>query len=253
MDRLRGKVALVTGAGGAIGTAVAVALAREGATVVATDIDGAAAAQTASAVESMGGMSLALEHDVSRAESWLRVTAETQEISNRINILHNNAAALDDIAKDRDVLNVSLELWNHTLAVNLTGVMLGCKHIIPAMMENGGGSIINTSSTAAITGHSILPAYSASKAALHALTRSVATTFGKRGIRCNTIAPGWIRSPRNERGTTRTTRRVLPKPLSHTQARRTARYCGGSRFSRLRGIQLHYGATTRYRRWFHHA
>jgi NAD(P)-dependent dehydrogenase (short-subunit alcohol dehydrogenase family) len=102
--------------------------------------------------------------------------------------------APDVIRRDQDVVSMDLELWNRTMAVNLAGPMLACKHGVPHVIAAGGGSIINTSSGAALTGDSRTTAYGCSKAALSCLTMYVASAYGKQGIRCNAIAPGLVLS-----------------------------------------------------------
>jgi NAD(P)-dependent dehydrogenase (short-subunit alcohol dehydrogenase family) len=110
----------------------------------------------------------------------------------RLDVLHNNAAALDQNRLDQDVVTMDLETWDRVISVNLTGPLLGCRFAIPAMLDGGSGSIVNTASAAAFYGSHSLAAYGTSKAALVALTRYVATAYGERGIRCNAVAPGVV-------------------------------------------------------------
>jgi NAD(P)-dependent dehydrogenase (short-subunit alcohol dehydrogenase family) len=114
-----------------------------------------------------------------------------------LDILHNNAALTDPEHQRRDasLLDLEVETWEATMRVDLRGPMLGCKHAIPRMIEGGGGSIINTSSNSALAGDLTLTAYAAAKGGLNALTLSVATAFGKQGIRCNAVSPAHIESP----------------------------------------------------------
>jgi NAD(P)-dependent dehydrogenase (short-subunit alcohol dehydrogenase family) len=114
-----------------------------------------------------------------------------------LDVLHNNAAATEPqlLAGDLELTAMDAAIWDRTLAINLRGPMLGCKHAIPRMLERGGGAIVNTSSASGLTGDLVRAAYGASKAGLDALTRYVATQYGKRGIRCNAIAPGVIATP----------------------------------------------------------
>jgi NAD(P)-dependent dehydrogenase (short-subunit alcohol dehydrogenase family) len=107
-------------------------------------------------------------------------------------VLHNNAAAIALNGKDQDVVTMDLDTWHRVIDVNLTGPMLGCRFAIPAMLERGGGAIVNTASAAAFYGSKSLAAYGTSKAGLVALTRYVATAYGDRGIRCNAVAPGVV-------------------------------------------------------------
>ena len=109
-----------------------------------------------------------------------------------LDVLHNNAAAIALNGQDQDVVTMDLDTWQRVLDVNLTGPMLGCRSAIPAMLERGGGAIVNTASAAAFYGSKSLAAYGTSKAGLVALTRSVATAYGDRGIRCNAVAPGVV-------------------------------------------------------------
>jgi NAD(P)-dependent dehydrogenase (short-subunit alcohol dehydrogenase family) len=111
-----------------------------------------------------------------------------------IDILHNNAADVspETYLRDNSVTTMDLQLWNHTMSVNLGGVMLGCKHAIPAMLKRGGGAIVNTSSLSSTGGQDAALAYSSSKGALNTVTQYVATAYGKQGIRCNAVAPGYV-------------------------------------------------------------
>jgi NAD(P)-dependent dehydrogenase (short-subunit alcohol dehydrogenase family) len=114
-----------------------------------------------------------------------------------LHVLHNNAAITDPAhqALDRSVVDLTSEVWDKTMAVDLRGAMLCCKHAVPAMIASGGGSIINTSSNAALAGDLTLTAYAAAKGGINSLTLSVATAFGKQGIRCNSVSPAHIASP----------------------------------------------------------
>jgi NAD(P)-dependent dehydrogenase (short-subunit alcohol dehydrogenase family) len=195
MGKLEGKVALVTGAGSGIGRASARALAEAGARVVLADLDEARA--RAAAAELGAGRAVAVRADVSQEADAVRMVRCAVETFGGLDVLHNNAAASDPavIGRDGDLLELEVAVWDRALAVNARGVMLGCKHGIPAMLARGGGSIINTSSVSGMTGDLSRPAYGASKGAVNALTLIVATMYGKRGIRCNAIAPGVIRTP----------------------------------------------------------
>jgi NAD(P)-dependent dehydrogenase (short-subunit alcohol dehydrogenase family) len=114
-----------------------------------------------------------------------------------LHVLHNNAAITDPShqARDGSVVELDAAVWDRTMAVDLRGVMLGCKHAVPRMVASGGGSIINTSSNAALAGDLSLAAYAAGKGGINTLTLSVATAFGKQGIRCNSVSPAHIASP----------------------------------------------------------
>jgi NAD(P)-dependent dehydrogenase (short-subunit alcohol dehydrogenase family) len=200
MTRLKNKVAIVTGGAGAIGSATAAKMAAEGAAVVVVDVNGERASDVAARIADDGGATIGMAGDVASTEDWERVVDATVERFGGVDILHNNAALTNDdvIHRDRDVLSTEIELWNAELKVNLIGSVMGCKAVIPRMLERGGGSIINMSSSAGLTGFEILSAYSATKAAIEALTRSVATQYGKQRIRANCLAPGTIMTPNNE-------------------------------------------------------
>lgn len=191
---LEGKCAIITGAGGGIGRPTALALARAGAHVVASDIERSTAEETAALIESAGGRAIAVAADISQENDWAALVGEAVQAFGGLDILVNNAAATS--RKDRDLLSMEADVWDFTFAVNARGPMLGCKHAIPKLLERGGGAIVNIVSGAALTGQLGMPAYSAAKAATISRTRSVATLHGKQGIRCNAIAPGLIMHPR---------------------------------------------------------
>ena len=197
MGRVEGKVAIVTGSASGIGRVTSLLLAREGARVVIADIDADGGRDTADAIVSAGGKALAVPVDLAVEEQVEALVATTVETYGDLHILHNNAALTDPDHQRRDasVLDMDPDIWDATLAVNLRGAMLGCKHAVPRMIESGGGSIINTTSNAALAGDLTLSAYAASKGGLNAFTRSVATAFGKEGVRCNAVSPAHIESP----------------------------------------------------------
>jgi len=192
--RVAGKVAVVTGGAGGIGSATARALAREGAGVAVLDIDGAGAGRVAAEITGAGGASLGVEVDLSDEPSVVGAIRSVVDRFGRLDILHNNAALTDSDFLDRDtpVTDLDLDVWNRTLAVNLTSQMLTCKHAIPEMVRNGGGSIINMSSGASLKGDRTRTAYGVSKAGVNTLTMYVATSHGKQNIRVNAIVPGLI-------------------------------------------------------------
>jgi NAD(P)-dependent dehydrogenase (short-subunit alcohol dehydrogenase family) len=190
-------VAIVTGAASGIGRASALALAREGAAVLVADLDAAGAARVAAEIEAAGGRGAAQHTDVADPASVAAMVEAAVQAFGGLDVLHNNAAASDPtvIGADGELVDLDLTVWERTLAVNLRGPMLGCKYAIPRMLERGGGSIVNTSSASGLVGDLARPAYGVSKAGLDSLTRYVATQYGKRGIRCNSIAPGVIATP----------------------------------------------------------
>ena len=192
MRQLTGKVAIVTGGASGIGAATARALAREGARVVVTDIQDGSGVAT-----EVGGAFHA--HDVSEEAAWQRVIAATLAAHGRLDILINNAG----VFAGATIEDTTLELWNRVLAVNLTGVMLGCKHGIGAMKANPGGpsgSIVNVSSITGFIGLASGAAYTASKGGVRLLTKSVAVHCARtyKAIRCNSLHPGAIDTPMNQ-------------------------------------------------------
>jgi NAD(P)-dependent dehydrogenase (short-subunit alcohol dehydrogenase family) len=194
MGRVEGRVAVVTGGAGGIGGATARALAREGASVAVVDVDGVGAERVAQEIQSEGGAALAVTADLSEEPAVVRAVRTVVDHFGRLDVLHNNAALTesDFLTKDTPVTELALEVWNRTLAVNLTSQMLTCKHAVPEMARHGGGSIINMSSGASLKGDRTRTAYGVSKAGVNALTLYVATSHGKQGIRVNTIVPGLI-------------------------------------------------------------
>ncbi len=192
MDRFSEKIAIVTGGGSGIGRATALLLASEGARVTVADIAGPAAAAVVSEIEAAGGTGRVQITDVGDARSVEAMVADTVAAFGGLDILHNNAAALDQNRFDQDVVTMDLATWERVMSVNLTGPMLGCRFAIPRMLERGGGAIVNTASAAAFYGSHSLAAYGTSKAGVVALTRYVATAYGERGIRCNAVAPGVV-------------------------------------------------------------
>jgi NAD(P)-dependent dehydrogenase (short-subunit alcohol dehydrogenase family) len=190
--RFDGKVAIVTGGGSGIGRATACLLASEGVRVTVADIANAQAEAVVDEISRAGGTARAQVVDVADPDAVTAMVADTVRAFSRLDVLHNNAAALDQNRNDQDVVTMDLATWERVLAENLTGPMLGCRFAIPAMLESGGGAIVNTASAAAFYGSASLAAYGTSKAGVVALTRYVATAYGDRGIRCNAVAPGVV-------------------------------------------------------------
>ncbi|WP_295687191.1 SDR family oxidoreductase [uncultured Nevskia sp.] len=207
MSSLKGKVAMITGAGSGIGQATARLMAERGASVLCTDLNPETAAATAAMIRNAGGIAESLVCDIGSEDSIKAAITYAEERYGGLDILHNNAALQDPkvLAKDADIAAMEIDIWDRTMAVNVRGTMLGCKHAIPAMLRRGGGVIVNTSSTYGLAAYISLPAYSASKAAINSITQHVAAAYGKRGIRCNAVAPALVLTP--------LTAGFIPKPL----------------------------------------
>ena len=193
--RLEGKTALITGAGSGMGRVASVLFAKEGANVIATDVASDALDATAKLVAEHGhGSILPLAGDVTNAadvDSWVRAGIDRY---GRLDILYNNAGIFTDA--DRSVIEMDEETYQRTLDVNLKGVMLCCKYAIPEMVRAGGGSVINVASFVALVGCAVpQDAYTASKGAVLALTKSLAVQFGPRRVRVNAICPGPVLTP----------------------------------------------------------
>jgi NAD(P)-dependent dehydrogenase (short-subunit alcohol dehydrogenase family) len=193
LNRLQGKVALITGGAGGIGSATAERFAAEGAQVVVADIKDDDARAVAAAI---GRGAVAIYYDGGDDASVRDGIDGTAARFGRLDILHNNHAMLSGgQGHDSDVIGTELAVWEKSLSVSLTGYFLGCKYAVPHMIAAGGGSIINMTSTSALTSNYTHVAYGAAKAGVIALTRSVAANHGRAGVRCNAIAPGLIVTP----------------------------------------------------------
>ena len=191
--RLAERVALITGAGSGIGYQTALLFAREGAAIVAVDIDESGGAATVAEIEAAGGAALFVRADVSRAADCEAMVAAAETTYGRLDILFNNAGISH--AEDDDAVETSEAVWDLTMQVNVKGVFLGCKYGIPALRRAGGGSIINTASFVATLGAATPQlAYTASKGAVLALSRELAVVHARENIRVNALCPGPLRT-----------------------------------------------------------
>jgi NAD(P)-dependent dehydrogenase (short-subunit alcohol dehydrogenase family) len=191
MNRLAGKIAIITGGAGGIGSACAERFSSEGATVVVADI----VKEPADAVaDRIGNKSIGLYFDVGDPASIKAGIDEVISRFGKIDILFNNAAAtsFEVHSQDTNAVDIPIDIWDLIMSVNVRGVMLGCKHAIPHMVANGGGSIINTASDSGLAGDNIRIAYGTSKAAVIMLSKYIAAQHGRQNIRCNSILPGPI-------------------------------------------------------------
>lgn len=193
MGRVQNKVAIITGAASGVGKADAELFAREGAQVVLTDLNEKDGIKTAEAIKAAGGSALFIKHDIAEEDSWVNVIEQTEAQFGGVDILVNNAAILIP----GTIEDTSLETWQKIQRINSDGYFLGCKLGYAAMKKRGGGSIVNMSSMAAIGGVSSFCAYSASKGAVAAMTRSIAahSRYQHIPIRCNSIHPDGIKTP----------------------------------------------------------
>jgi NAD(P)-dependent dehydrogenase (short-subunit alcohol dehydrogenase family) len=192
-ERLAGKVALITGAGGGQGRAASLLFAKEGARVVVVDVKTEGGNETVQMVRAAGGRAEFIAADVSKA---VQVEAAVQcAVKNygALHIMYNNAAVLH--RKDAPVTVLDEETWQQVLDINLKGVFLGCKFAVPAIIAAGGGSIINTSSLAGLLGVGNVHAYTAAKGGVISLTRAVAMAYAREHVRCNVICPGAVDTP----------------------------------------------------------
>ena len=192
--RLQDKVTIITGGASGMGRVAARMFAAEGAKVVVADVTEPAARSVVEEVQAAGGQAIAVVADVSKEADAKRMVDEAVAAYGRVDVLYNNAGIMPEA--DHSVIDTAVDDWDRVMAVNVRGVFLGCKFAIPAMIEAGGGSIINISSFVAILGCSVpQDAYTASKGAVLALTKSLAVQFAPRGVRTNAICPGPVETP----------------------------------------------------------
>jgi NAD(P)-dependent dehydrogenase (short-subunit alcohol dehydrogenase family) len=190
MNRLEGKVCVITGAGGGMGREAALLFSEEGAQVCVADVDGDAAEKTATDARD----AFAVQVDVADVESVQRMYAETASRYGGIDVLYNNAGISP--GDDASILDTEPDAWQRVQDVNTKGVYLCCKHGIPHLLERGGGSVINVASFVALVGAATSQiSYTASKGAVLSLSRELAVQFARQGVRVNALCPGPVETP----------------------------------------------------------
>jgi len=194
MARLDGKVAVVTGAGSGIGRVAASLFAAEGARMVVADVVGDQAEAAAVDIVAAGGSAVAVVADVSDGAHCDAMVRAAVDNYGGLDVLFNNAGIFPD--DDGGLLDTPPATWQRVMEVNLKGVWLGCRSAVPAMLDSGGGSIVNVASFVALVGAATAQmAYTSSKGAVLAMTRELAVEYARRGIRANSICPGPIETP----------------------------------------------------------
>jgi len=191
MGRLDGKVALITGGASGMGMVASELFASEGAKVVLTDVADDAGEQVAEKIRTDGGEATYVHADVSSESDAKAMVAAAVSSYGGLSVLYNNAGVM--LADDGSVHSTDESIWDTTLGINVKGVAHGCKYGIPAMIESGGGSVINVASFVAWMGAATSQtAYTASKGAVLAMTREMAVEYARKGVRCNALCPGPI-------------------------------------------------------------
>lgn len=191
MQKLKGKVALVTGSAGGIGRAIALQLAADGARVVINDIAEKGGPQTVRMIQKRGGKAIFCHADITNEADVNRMVAETKKAFGGLDILINNAGYYKYFPMEK----MTTEVWNRTMQVELNGIFLLGKAFIPIMTRRGGGSIVNIASIHSLQTIRNFSAYAAAKSGIVALTRAMALEFGPKQIRVNTLSPGFIETP----------------------------------------------------------
>jgi NAD(P)-dependent dehydrogenase (short-subunit alcohol dehydrogenase family) len=188
---LAGKVAVIAGGATGIGAATAARLAAEGVLVVVGDVSGDGAEATAQAIRASGGTAGAVGFDLADTDSVRALIDSAVAEFGGVDLLFNVGSDMSMLRGDTDVVDIDFDVWDRTMTVTLRGYVASMKYAIPAMLARGGGAIVNMSSAAAFIGEPTRPAYATAKAGIGALTRHVASRWGKDGIRCNAVAPGF--------------------------------------------------------------
>jgi NAD(P)-dependent dehydrogenase (short-subunit alcohol dehydrogenase family) len=193
--RLKDKTAIVTGAASGIGLATALKFGQEGATVMCADMNEDGAAKTAARIVDLGGQAASFKVNVTKEAEVQALVADTVKRWERVDVMFNNAGIEFGIP----VTQVSEMQWDSLIDVNLKGVFLGCKHVLPQMAKQRSGAIVNTASIAGLRGVAFLSTYCASKGGVVLMTRALALEWAQFGVRINAVCPGVIRTPMADR------------------------------------------------------
>ena len=191
---LAGKVAVIAGGATGIGAATAARLGAEGVLVVVGDVSADGAEVTAQGIRDSGGTAKAAVFDLADPESVRALVDSTVSMFGGVDLLFNVGSDMSMLRGDTDVVDIDFGVWDRTMTVTLRGYLASMKYALPLMLSRGGGAIVNMSSAAAFIGEPTRPAYATAKAGIGALTRHVASRWGRDGIRCNAVAPGLVDS-----------------------------------------------------------
>lgn len=192
MNNLSEKVVLVCGGASGIGAATAQRLAAEGARVGIGDLNIVGAQSVVEGIQSDGGEAFAWEYDQADVDSIEQLVSTAIAHFGRLDGLFANVADLKAVLEDGDLLSNDAALWARTLQINVTGTAMLMRAVLPHMLERGSGALVLTSSDAGVMGEPERPAYAASKAAVNSLCRHTASKWGRKGIRCNVVSPGFV-------------------------------------------------------------
>lgn len=196
MSGVKDKVVIVTGGGAGIGAATSLMYAKQGASVVVTDVNEEGGLQTVQQIEEAGGNALFIKQDVSKEDEWKSTVAKVVEHFGGIDALVNNAG----IYFIRSLEDTTLEAFNKLISINLTGTWLGAKYVTPELKKRGGGSIINVSSIAGLRGSVNHSAYGSSKGGVRLLTKDLAAELGPYNIRVNSVHPTYVKTQMADQG-----------------------------------------------------